>query len=300
MSPVVDNLSTFPFYGPVFDWDHIVRDWNSRKYWAFGQAYPFIVPQGTLPTAQAYCPDGIDDVGIYPISVLKLPASPQDWSPYRIPVPSSCFRLSADVGGIDGNDILVVNDPWGGISLPPGPYFMVIEAGDNYYYSDVFISSGDAVTPQSGSEFLPPENLLELAWWDEKDFVVDDGSIAYRPELNFPLSGYPNRVFLPTDIGMPNYLFEEEGETRDGYFFAIKQISKKEYRFSFLAPEYLCDSLRLVRMADHIRIRYGGHTYWATNFTPSFEWQEGGSLAAVTIEFETNTVAKKIGWGKNL
>lgn len=297
MTPVVNNLSVFPFYGPIFDWDHVPSDWNSRKYWAFGQAYPFIVPKGTIPTAQIPWPyNAIDSLMAYPVSVVGQ----SDWVGYGIAI--SSYSIVPDVGGIDGNDMLVINDPEGNAfaSAQPGAYFMVASIGDEYYYSDIFISSSEPVILQEREEFIPPENILELSWWDEEDFVTDGGSIAYEAPSGFLLPNFPNRIFLPADIGMPNYLFEEEGENRDGYFFAQKQISKKVYRFNFLAPEYLCDSLRLVRMADHIRVRYGGHTYWATNFTPSFEWQEGGALAAVTAEFETNTVAKKIGYGRML
>ena len=292
MSPVVDNLSVFPFYGPEFDWDRTKPDWNSRKYWAFGQAYPFIVPFGYLPSAQFILPIGVntvDNVSVFsvPDDSLAVALATTDYSIEQVDVDTKVFVLYSEN---------LVFQPQSG----PGPYYIVIESGDYSWYSDIFIASGDVGTNEQ-EELINPwtDRYLELSWWDEQNFITDDGIIVYSL-LTHPgkFTQFKNKIYLPTDIGMPDYSFEEEGEERDGYFFPFKQISKKIYRFKFLAPEYLCDSLRLVRMSDHIEVRYGEHVYKATNFSPSFEWQDGGLLALVTVEFETNTVAKKIGWGK--
>ena len=97
---------------------------------------------------------------------------------------------------------------------------------------------------------------------------------------------------------MPDYEFEEEGEERDGYFFPEKQISEKTYKFSFLAPEYLCDVMRLIRLSDIVQVtdKYG-HLYNVDSFLIEPKWQQQGNLANVECEFQTDTVVKKIGRG---
>jgi hypothetical protein len=60
------------------------------------------------------------------------------------------------------------------------------------------------------------------------------------------------------------------------------------------APEYLCDAIRIIRLHDHVAITKDGNAYEAYNFTPSYQWNDVGDLAQVTITFESNTVLQKI------
>jgi hypothetical protein len=101
---------------------------------------------------------------------------------------------------------------------------------------------------------------------------------------------------LNTQLGKPEYGFEEEGEKRDGLFFPSKMISEKTYKFSFLANEPLCDVMRLARMADHVKVtdRYGG-VYVCDTFLMTPKWETQGNVASVEVEFQTNLVAKRIG-----
>ena len=99
-----------------------------------------------------------------------------------------------------------------------------------------------------------------------------------------------------TELGKPEYQFEEEGEDRDGYFFPEKRISEKTYRCTILASEYLCDVMRLIGLSDYVRVtdKYG-RKYDCDTFLITPEWQTQGDLASIEIEFETDTVVKKIG-----
>lgn len=162
-------------------------------------------------------------------------------------------------------------------------YLRLFDAANNVWFSDVFVWKENV------------SDLLMLEWWDNQDFEMDAGRILY----NLPGGGtYKNRLYLASDIAKPEYTFDEEGETRDGYFFPTKMISEKRYRFSFWAPEYLLDALRFVRMADNIRITHKGHEFAPDTFLITPEWQAEGDLAAVDAEFETDTVAKKINFVK--
>lgn len=164
-------------------------------------------------------------------------------------------------------------------SFSNGQYYIKMSDGVDTWYSDVYTAVNDI------------EPYLKLEWWDNEDFVMDAGTIVYKNPA------FKNVLYLCADIAKPEYPFEEEGETRDGYFFPIKQISEKRYHFSFLASEYLLDVMRFIRMADFARITKNGQTYSLDTFLITPEWEDNGDVAAVDAEFDTATVAKKIGVG---
>lgn len=164
-------------------------------------------------------------------------------------------------------------------ALQNGQYYAMMSDGLNTWWSEVFTAVND-IAP-----------YLKLEWWDEEDFVMDAGTIVYTNPA------FKNVVYLDAQVAKPEYIFEEEGETRDGYFYPFKQISEKRYRFSFLASEYLLDVLRFVRMADFAQVTLGGKTWSLDTFLITPEWEANGDVAAVSAEFDTATVAKKIGVG---
>lgn len=131
---------------------------------------------------------------------------------------------------------------------------------------------------------------MKIEWYDVDDFIMDAGAIVYS-------NGYKNELFLDTEIGMPEYEFEEEVAERNGYQFPISQISYKKYKFMALVPEDVCDVMRFIRLSDHIYISTRENTYKATSFLMTPTWAEQGYLAEVACEFTTDTVAKKIGKG---
>jgi hypothetical protein len=300
MDYAINNLVPLPFYGPCYDWDGVsFGDQDNYKPWVYGRIYPLITPLAQwVPTTQIAMDLSLypgfrnfDDIRIVPegqhystgVSIrsqmgtlwkLNNVYSGQDID-YKV----VCFAPNVDYIMSLGTSASTT------LNLNPGRYYLVCNIGDDYWYSDVYTLVGDEA-----------QNCIRMDWWDDDVFFTDDGLVFYG--INVPDPLYKNVLYLLTDIGKPKYEFEEEGEDRDGYFFAQKQISKKVYKFTFLAPEYLCDCLRLLRMADHVSIKYHGNTYTPTEITPTFTWQEDGSLASVAIEFETNTVAKKIGWGQ--
>lgn len=166
----------------------------------------------------------------------------------------------------------------------PGRYYLLLTDTAENWYSEVFTAVPDAFF----------DGYLRLKWWDDDNAFFDSGMILYKASDG---SLYHNELYLCAEIANPDYVFEEEGETRDGYFFAEKQLSSKTYRFTFTAPEYLCDCLRLARLSDHVRITDSfGREYDCDTFLMTVEWQEQG-IAVVKIEFTTDTVVKKIGSG---
>lgn len=168
------------------------------------------------------------------------------------------------------------------INTPEGLYYAEISDGAQRWYSEVF------------NIVRTVNDYMSIEWWDEEPLYYSGGHIEYSGET------FKNRVYLPTQVGKPEYDFQEEGEKRDGYFFPEKQTSEKIYKFSFVAPEYLCDAMRIIRMSDHVKITSRGETYSADSFLITPKWQEQGDLAVVEAEFETDTVIKKIGRGVHI
>lgn len=163
--------------------------------------------------------------------------------------------------------------------LPVGIHYMTLSDGVDTWYSEMFTVVNDIL------------GYLKIEWYDVDNFVFDAGQIVYKNP------SFKNVLYLCSEVGKPDYVFEEEGENRDGYFFPEKQISEKTYRFQFMAPEYLCDALRIVRMSDHVLITSRGQIYECDTFLITPRWQTQGDLASVEVEFQNATVVKKIGRG---
>jgi hypothetical protein len=163
------------------------------------------------------------------------------------------------------------------LEMEMGKHYLEIgDTAGNTWFSDIFNVVRDVT------------QYLKMSYWDEDDFIHADGHIDY----SIP---YKNYVYLPTEVGKPEYPFEETAQKRDGHVFIEKQISEKKYKFTFIAPEFLLDALRIVRMHDHIEILSKGETYDVETIIINPKWQDQGDLASVEAEFECDTVIKKIG-----
>lgn len=160
--------------------------------------------------------------------------------------------------------------------LAEGVYYLIVSDGIRTWYSEMFNVVNDT------------HQYVKIEWWDNQDLVFDSGKIIYENP------SFRNILYLDTNIGKPEYKFEEDGKERDGYFFAEKQLSEKVYKFVFIAPEYVCDAVRFVRLSDNIVISKGDAVYNVDSFLAEMNWQDQGDLADVDVEFRTGTVAKKI------
>lgn len=259
-----NNLSVLPWYGSI-------ERQNSRKWWVFGRVYPLYTPSGGVLPFQFQIPHSAAPA----ISSVKL----YDGNNNALvrDITAELIAAGLSIKQFDDYDIVVYPEVGAAFSaVSNGRYYLIATVNGIEYFSEVFTVVND-ISP-----------YLKIEWWDEHDFIMDGAAIVYTEPT------FKNVLYLESDIAKPEYPFEEEGETRDGYFFPLKQISEKRYRFSFWAPEYLLDALRFVRMSDYVRITKQGQTYEADSFLISPSWEEEGDLAAVDAEFDTATVAKKI------
>lgn len=263
-----NNISVLPWYTSI-------EQQNHRKSYAYGTIYPLFTPKRTLLPFQIMrntSSRNITGAQLYDkngVLFADITTALKETGLQIVPFASL------------GYDVIVYPSllPFA-IDTPDGIYYARMTDGVNVWYSEMFTIVGDL------------SGYLKIEWYDVENFVFDAGQIVYQnPKFH-------NVLYLYTELGKPEYTFEEEGETRDGYFFSEKQISEKTYRCMALAPEYLCDVMRFIRMSDKVFVtdKYG-RQYDCDTFLITPKWQTQGDLASVEIEFETATVAKKIGRG---
>ena len=263
-----NNTSVLPWYTSI-------EQQNHRKSYAYGTIYPLFTPKRTLLPFQIMrntSSRNITGAQLYDkngVLFADITTALKETGLQIVPFASL------------GYDVIVYPSllPFA-IDTPDGIYYARMTDGVNVWYSEMFTIVGDL------------SGYLKIEWYDVENFVFDAGQIVYQnPKFH-------NVLYLCTELGKPEYTFEEEGETRDGYFFPEKQISEKTYRCMALAPEYLCDVMRFIRMSDKVFVtdKYG-RQYDCDTFLITPKWQTQGDLASVEIEFETATVAKKIGRG---
>lgn len=264
-----NNLSVLPWYSSI-------EQQNARKWWVYGRVYPLFTPAGFSLPFQIMVPHesslNIGNINLYDANTGEL----VDVSRPKFMSAGLTDKRFANFG----YDIVIYPG-----TLPVytnmanGRYYFRATINDVDYFSEIFTVVNDI------------QPYLKITWWDVADFTMDAGTIVYTNPA------FKNVLYLQADIAKPEYPFEEEGETRDGYFFPTKQISEKRYRFNFLASEYLLDVMRFIRMADYAEIEYHGQRYSLDTFLITPEWENNGDVAAVEAVFDTATVAKKIGLG---
>jgi hypothetical protein len=159
-----------------------------------------------------------------------------------------------------------------------GQYYLglVTDKGEEYY-SEVFCFTHDY------------SKYIEIEYWHpEFDFIVKNGIITFADNFHF-------KMLINSELGRPEYSFEEEATKRLGYNFIESQTSKKTYKFNAILPEYQCDAIRLVRMCSNKKITSLGETYDMLSFDMNVDWQEQGNLASVTCEFEVDNIIVNTG-----
>lgn len=271
-----NNLSCLPFYRNI-------EEQNARKWWVYGRVYPLFAPANFLLPFQILTT--IENANNPRVYLAELFTSDGVSLGYLNEVSSHCQII--DYGEyfavVNNGDMLItsINIPNGRYYLKLGVYSGVMYSELQYFYSEIFTVVNDI------------EPYLKIEWWDNEDLLFDAGRIVFKTNTY----RYKQRLYLQSDIAKPEYIFEDEGENRDGYFFPIKQISEKRYKFSFFASEYLLDVMRFIRMADHIVITYHSQEYRPDSFLITPQWESNGDVAAVDGEFETDTVVKKLGRG---
>lgn len=273
MSTVIHNLNVLPFYDDL-------RYQNHKKEYAYDEVYKLYSPSTRLLPFQIIRPHATST----PITSVLLKGVDRKGNPN-----GSETDITAQVTGsgltilefsADGYDIIKYPSTFAfpALTIGLGQYFIEVTDGTNTWYSEIFTIVSN------------PEKLLRLVYTNYDDIETPDGKIDYTQPFSWS-------VYLDTKLGKPRYTIEEEAKVRDGFTYYEKQLSEKRYVFEFMAPEFLLDALRIVRLHDVVRVFYDGLVYDCEVIFIEPRWQEQGDLAAVTVEFGVGSVIKKTGGG---
>ncbi|WP_418665446.1 hypothetical protein [Alistipes finegoldii] len=261
-----NNLFPLPWYKSV-------KYQDFRKSYAYGNVFQLIAPDRSLLPFQIRRAHRTS--AAFTLRVLH-----DDGTLYR----NISADAAADLHVVSGSDFDVIQYCNTGLAnqfarpLTPGRYYAELSDGVETWYSEVFNVVDDL------------SRYIRLEYWSADNQEYDGGEIVYS-------NGYRNVLYICSELGKPDYEYEEEAEPRDGFPFVEKQISKKTFRFECKAPEYLVDALRVVWLSDYVRMTANGQQYEVMHFQSDPNWQEDGHYAMVECEIEADTVLKKIGVG---
>lgn len=270
MKIISSNISPLPFYDDL-------RLQNHRKDYAYGQVFPLITFSNFLLPFQftatitenedwGELDNVITEVKLYNFNTSEVIDITNSMLENGLAVKTSSSFLLIKYPGI-----LPVTE-----IKQEGRYYLGITVNNTELYSDVFVVSNNV------------NNYLKLEYYNSYNFELKNGVVDFTDNFKF-------KCYLDTQIGKPQYTFEEEATERMGYSFIESQVSKKTFKFAFVAPEYLCDALRLVRLCENKKITSKLKEYDLTTFIMEPKWEEQGDLAAIECEFETDTVVANVG-----
>lgn len=287
---ILNNISPLPFYTDISLQHH-------RKDYAFGQIYPLIAPgDNILPfqfmikqEAGASFNDSFNG-SFSKGAAINLAELVIDYVKLWDFKTNTAIDITDNIVTINRLEVIPIKNGLWIIKYPgttpiqdlnqQGPYYLEIHLTSSYFsqsvYSDIFISSHDTSC------------YTKIEYGNSYNLNLPEGYIDFSDNFKF-------LCFLDTEIGKPEYTFEETAAERMGYTFVESQISKKVYKFIAIAPEYLCDALRIIRLCNSKKIFTERVTYKPLSFAMDVKWEEQGDLASIECEFETDTVITNIG-----
>lgn len=256
------NLSSLPFFSRL-------EEQTSKRSYANGQNFPIIAPKDVLLPFQIVLPPYgvvLDDITVHAVSSdgsvrvrLDLPnLTLMNYEEYQVLVYPASTKIVTDF-----SSVLQYN----------GRMYIEVDNEGEIYYSELI----EVVTSVKG--------MTAIRWKSFSDVIYKNGRIVYEGV------DYTNVFYTDKEIGRPTYNFSDDGEERDGFYFPTKQVSEKSYHLSFLATEPICDALRVASLSDLVFITdKDGRLYECDTFLSTPSWQEGGLIASVECEFQTDTM----------
>lgn len=273
------NISPLPFYDSL-------QEQFANHACAFGVNYPLLCSIDKPLPFLFHIEESADNVRIVSVSLVQVGVQSIDVTNYF--VGHGLALINDEVIGSGQTFVRFMPDSSFSYRFPSvGNYYLVIglldtDVGeDTYtYYSEVFCVT-DRLDDAIEIEYTSPVNIATQ--FGNIPFN-DDGALAFA-----------FKVYINALIGKPQYNFEETETNRNGYSFLERAVSKKTYQFTFMAPEYLCDALRLIKLCSEVTIKHKGKTYEPITFDMNARWEEQGDLASVNVSFDTDNILTSIG-----
>ena len=275
--PINNNFTPIPFYvvsGNELDNKYL----QSNKPYAYGAVFDMPVSEGWLMPFQFTLDSLWDAVDSFQIVTVA-------------DTPSTIALVAADIGlRNDREDTTTV--------YYKGEHKATLPLGRMYYklvlretktsatvtlMSDIFTN----VKASQNNQHSVPNGYIRLTYSNDHTLKYGGGQINFSNITG----GFDFELLINATICKPEYNFEEKASERLGQRYIESQVSTKTYSFSFTAPEYLCDALRILPMCNNRIIKDEWNSYnKITDVNVNIEWLEQGDLAKVTITFKNDTV----------
>ena len=248
----------------ILPWYDSLEKQSSKKWYTFGQSWPLLCPKGTILPFQFVCEalevtSNIQAVNVNTNEITDLGVAP---SVIQGSQPNSTYYIVK---------LASVAVP----ALSVGTYYLRFKTSLGYLYSEEIAVIDDS------------NECIKVQYWNEDTLNFASGEINFADDFKF-------EFYIRSTIGKPEYEFEEELTKRLGYKFIESQTSNKVYKFAFVAPEYICDAMRLIRLCDYVKLTTKFDSYNALSFAYEPKWQDQGDLAAVDVEFDTDCIIQKL------
>lgn len=252
---------------PLKFYDALEKQERYKSY-AYGHVSPVIMPLNTLYPFQFVLPTGVGTS----IGLCWLIDASTNFTVDQI------YTQLSEAGLTVKNRIVMFPGIFPITNIKyEGEYYLKISIGGIYFYSEVFCFTNNT------------DDCLEIEYWNpEADFTLKNGLVTFANNFHF-------KVLLKSELGKPEYSFEEEATKRLGYNFVESQVSKKTYKFNAILPEYMCDALRLIRLCSNKILRSKGEEYDMLSFDMDVDWQDQGDLASVNCEFDIDNIIVNLG-----
>lgn len=242
-----------------------------RKDYAYGNISPLICKLHIIPAFQFVLPGNLALSALYIRNINDTRVTGN--------ILSSFTDVGLSVYQINGFYVLRY----------PGNYPVLSTFSEGEYYLEIIFSDSSAYYSEVFCFDNTSDRYLEIEYWNTAgNLFIKNGVISFD-------NGFHFSILLNTEVGKPEYSFEEEITKRLGYNFVESQVSKKTFKFNAVIPEYLCDAMRIIRMCDNKIISSKNDEYDAITFDMTVDWQNQGDLASATCEFETDNVVTNLG-----
>lgn len=258
-------LSPLKFYDSINKQCH-------RKSYAYNHISSLVTPVQFIPSFQFVIPDSLYQVGTS-LNYAYLHNAKTD-AIISGNITSELIETGFSIQDFEGYKVAIYFGLLPIQFYKEGEFYLELASIDNSwkYFSEIFCFTNSL------------DKYLEIEYWNKTgNFYVKNGIIAFPDNFHF-------KLLLDTELGKPEYNFEEEGTKRLGYNFIESQVSKKVYKFNALEPEFICDAMRIIRLCSDKIVRTKDDVYDVIAFEMEADWQTQGDLASVTCEFETDNV----------
>ncbi|WAX07014.1 tail fiber protein [Bacteroides phage BF503P2] len=249
----------------ILPWYTSLEKLNSKKWYAFGQTWPLICPNDSILPFQFVVPGVITSVSTITLITPDNIVTNTSVQPVIIANEKAGYSVIMVHPGITSL----------GTTLKIGQYRAQLVIGLDTFYSEMFTVVDNI------------SDYIKLTYWNDENLYYNGGEVNYSNNFKYTM-------YICSTIGKPEYEFEEELTKRAGYKFLESQTSNKIYKFNFVAPEFICDAMRLIRLSDYIKLEYDGDSYNALSFSYEPKWETQGDLASVDVEFDTDAIIQKL------